>query len=212
MVSAIKARLESNNSLDTVLDVLVKYNSELADLALPRPTTVDFDQVPTPKCMQMHGSSMNGCHILKVLILNLLFSASSKAMKDAKRETIYVNGKVFKGDAEKLMRRLESLVLPLVGGKEKDLASAVCRDIIRASSRTAGGGDAYCVVCSIFKQSNDGYMLAPKTAQSTPTIVVVDGERGEVCMYCSKPLFCVTFSSFVDVTNVTSYFKRLNFF
>eukprot|EP01084_Bolivina_argentea_P016044 30062_1 len=148
VVSAIKARLESNNSLDTVLDVLVKYNNELADLALPRPTTVDFDQ----------------------------------AMKDAKRETIYVNEKVFKGDAEKLMRRLQSLVLPLVGGKEKNLASAVCRDIIRASSRTAGGGDAYCVVCSIFKQSNDGYMLAPKTAQSKPIIVVVDGERGEVCI------------------------------
>ncbi len=141
----------------------------------------------------MHDSSrMGGYYILKVLILNLLFScAPSKAMKDAKRETIYVNEMIFKGDAEKLMKRLQLLVLPLVGGKEKNLASAVCRDIIRASSRTAGGGDAYCVLCSMFSQSNDGYMITPKAAQSKPITVVVDGERGEVCMYYWKSVFCV---------------------
>ncbi len=108
-------------------------------------------------------------------------ASSSKALKDAKREIIYVNDRIFKGNAEKLMRRLQSLVLPLVGGKEEILASAVCKDIIRASSRTAGGGDAYIAVCSIFKRPNDGYLLAPKAAQSRPIIVVVDEERGEVC-------------------------------
>ncbi len=142
-----------------------------------------------------------------------MFGASLKALKDAKRETIFVNDNIFMGNAEKLMRRLQSLVLPLVGGKEENLASAVCKDIIRASSRTAGGGDAYSAVYSIFKQSNDGYMLAPKAAEGKPIIVVVDGERGEVCMYhhsCALSTqlllpnhFCV---GLFDLTYVTSYY------
>ncbi len=137
-------------------------------------------------------------------------AASSKALKDAKREIIYVNDKIFKENAEKLISRLQSLVLPLVGGKEKTLASAVCRDIIRASSRTAGGGDAYCAMCSIFKQPNDGYLLAPKAAYSKPIIVVVDGERGEVCTCIAESATCHTarfLHNFLIICNfVTCYY------
>jgi hypothetical protein len=56
-------------------------------------------------------------------------------------QSIVVNGQMFRGDTDSLLSRLKELLSPLVF--EEVLVDQVCQDIVRASSRTASGGDTY---------------------------------------------------------------------
>ncbi|CAM9426636.1 unnamed protein product [Phaeothamnion confervicola] len=102
----------------------------------------------------------------------------NQALKDAQRERIRVNDRVFQGKVEPLLEELRSLVGPLVF--ETALVTEVCQDIIRASSRTASGGDTYAVVAAVLSRPEAGDLLTPSGTESAPIAIGLDGAKGEV--------------------------------
>lgn len=62
-----------------------------------------------------------------------------QAWKDAQRETVVLNGRSFSGDPSGLQSEMHRLVAPLV--VDSETATLLCQDILRASSRTASGGE-----------------------------------------------------------------------
>ena len=102
-------------------------------------------------------------HIFRDFLFNLslprpLAVQVKQALKDAERETIRVNDLTFVSDPEAVQKALRELIAPLAC--DADVADKVCSDILRASSRTASGGDAYAVVRGL---------LATDTTPLTPT-------------------------------------------
>ncbi|CAN0503221.1 unnamed protein product [Ectocarpus sp. 12 AP-2014] len=102
-----------------------------------------------------------------------------QALKDAQRESIEMNGRLFKGNVDELLKTLRGLIDPLVVGDET-LTRAVCHDIIRASSRTASGGDAYAVMAALLSRPAKGDLLTPSGSGSSPIGISVAAADGEV--------------------------------
>lgn len=55
----------------------------------------------------------------------------------------------------------------------------VCQDIVRASSRTSSGGDAYAVMAALLSRPTED-LLTPSGSESTPIGISVDAADGEV--------------------------------
>jgi hypothetical protein len=94
-----------------------------------------------------------------------------QAVKDANRESIELNGTVFVGNFKLLQTQLHEAIRPLVIGSEETL-DVVCRDILRASSRTASGGDSYSIVFYLF--GKEELVVTPENVQSKPISITVD--------------------------------------
>ncbi|CAN0304507.1 unnamed protein product, partial [Hapterophycus canaliculatus] len=90
-----------------------------------------------------------------------------------------VNGRLFEGDVEELLKTLHGLIGPLVVG-DTTLMRAVCQDIVRASSRTSSGGDAYAVMSALLSRQTEGDLLTPSGSESAPIGISVDAADGEV--------------------------------
>lgn len=60
------------------------------------------------------------------------------------------------------------------------LVYQVCQDIVRASSRTSSGGDAYSVMSTLLSRPTEGDILTPSGAESVPIEISVDAAEGEV--------------------------------
>jgi hypothetical protein len=88
---------------------------------------------------------------------------AAQALKDASREFLRVNGANFKNNPTGACSRIKRLLRPLV--YEKALVETIVKDVLRASSRTAWGGDAYAVVNSLLGQG-----IRPLTPESSPTV------------------------------------------
>ena len=92
-----------------------------------------------------------------------------QAIKDAQRETIVLNGKAFQGDAIGLEAEMLRLVEPLV--VDVETAKMLCQDILRASSRTASGGDSYSIGSTILVRR--GNLLTPAQVESAPITISI---------------------------------------
>ena len=67
------------------------------------------------------------------------------------------------GDAAGLQAAMRALVAPLVAAGDEDTAELLVQDILRASSRTASGGDAYAVAASLLVRP--GNLLTPAAVE-----------------------------------------------
>ena len=88
------------------------------------------------------------------------------------------------------------VVVVVAGG----VARQVCQDIVRASSRTSSGGDAYAVMAALLSRPAEGDLLTPSGSESAPIGIIVDASDGEVvitvenrcvCHACSSVCVCV---------------------
>ncbi|CAM9099135.1 unnamed protein product [Chrysoparadoxa australica] len=141
---ALAAQVAGCTCNDDVKTLLITFRNDLAELTLPRPTTVDYGQ----------------------------------ALKDAQREQIHLNGELFRGNVQELLESLKGLVEPLV--LDPALVEPVCQDIIRASSRTASGGDTYSVMMMLLSSPIAGDLLTPIEGEVPPIGISMDGQKGEV--------------------------------
>ncbi len=72
---------------------------------------------------------------------------------------------------------MHQLVAPLVAAGDEDTAQLLCQDILRASSRTASGGDAYSVATSLLVRL--GNLLTPAAVEVGGGLGVdIDGGGG----------------------------------
>jgi len=103
---------------------------------------------------------------------------AEQALKDAGRERVRVNGVPVEGNADVLRETVREALLSLVDDSNDVLVNSVVTDVMRASSRTAHGGDAYLILQSLFvRQADDGMpvdLLTPSPEQPPPIEVTVN--------------------------------------
>ena len=141
---ALKAQIDSaQGTRDDMMSVVHVFRDMLRSLPLPQPTSVDIQQ----------------------------------AIKDAGREAILVSGsgplesdKVFEGDSAGVQAAVRRLLSPLV--YEKAVEDSLVNDIMRASSRTSWGGDAYSVVSTLLGKL-DAPAPMPADLQTSPIHIQV---------------------------------------
>eukprot|EP00953_Heterococcus_sp_UTEX-ZZ885_P014092 8022-Heterococcus_DN1.PRE.1 len=169
--NAIKCQVSVSTTMEDMLTILVEFRETLGAMTLPRPATVDYRQALTDAQREVQA-------LLAHIAVEVKCALQHHALR-AKQQAIRVNGSLkHNGDTEELLASLRTLVAPLVF--DEALTDQVCQDIIRASSRTASGGDTYSAMTSLLAMPEAGYLLTPNGEESLPIDINVDATKGEV--------------------------------
>ena len=145
---ALKAQVESAQAIrDDMMSVVHVFRDMLRSLPLPQPASVDIEQ----------------------------------AIKDAGREAIRVSGGMsselgilFEGDSVGVQAEVRKLLSPIV--YDKAVEDSLVNDIMRASSRTSWGGDAYSIVNQLLGRENAPVPI-PADLQTLPIHIQVSSSR-----------------------------------
>lgn len=167
---ALRAQTESCANIDDLRTVYHRFKHVLASIDMPPPASVKIEQ----------------------------------ARKDAAREWISIRGNddegapaKFRSDVDGVLLELERLLRPLV--TDPQILEFLVGDVLRASSRTSWGGDAYAVISDLLVK--DELPATPAQCESfvditvsKDSIICIDS-RSAFNLYASMDAFCASTSS-----------------